>query len=128
MHTDKYTLRVTVDRHTVDLVERAASDHERTLILRVDGAILGDIHLLTCYLPSIAVGPSDVVIAGGTRLYLTSLTGGTVTRFDLDDEVHAAYSLDQRWLLVCETSVAMFDPSERGDVPHYLHDEILLDS
>lgn len=77
------------------------------------------------HFPAIAICDSALAIWGGTRIYVGSLLTGSLERFELDDEIHAAFRVAEHWCLVCETSVFIWEPVD-GIVAQYQHSEVLM--
>ncbi len=118
-----------VDRLGLVLIAESAADSETTFQLYIDSTLRGKVSFLSAYPPGVSISRGNIAVWGGTRLYACSAAGNSLLRFDQDDEIHAAYLLDDSiWCLVREISVVVFDVNAAQEIARYGHDEILLDS
>lgn len=116
---------VIVGHQAITLTERTVIDDWRILDLRVDDAARGELRLLHCYQPRVAISASHVAIWGGVNLYMAAFDGTELRHFEQDDEVHAAFPVGALWCFVRETSVTLFDPSAGREVDRYEHNEVI---
>ncbi|HEX8561284.1 MAG TPA: hypothetical protein VF668_24545 [Pyrinomonadaceae bacterium] len=120
----RYSATFISGRRTVGLVEQDASSDVRQVALTVDGNRLADLPLSRHYAPAVAVSDDHLAVWGGTRLHTVSLKDNGLRTSELEDEVLAAYFVEDKWCLVCETSVVTLDGSHNV-VFKFEHDEVL---
>ncbi len=125
LHTSSPSLFI-AGRHAVVLSEKAAFDAKRRFELQIDGLLRGEVSLTEYSQPGVAVGPLAAAIWGGMMVYIAPFAGGRIDRFAQQDEIHAAYPIDDSWCLVGEVSVVLFDPVGGHERSRYDHDEIIL--
>jgi len=111
----------------VAMEKPVSNTEERHFDLQVNGAFIGEVSLTAPYLPGISVNNDHLVLWGGTRIYLLSLTEKELQQFGQEDEVHAVYSIGNCWCLVCETSVILWNPTD-GIQAQYEHNEVLMNN
>lgn len=126
--SEQLTLRLTIDRRTILVWERESAEYEKTYRLTVDRNPPVFLSLPTWYPPGFGYHEGRLAIWSGTMLYSYDCVTGNFSSFDIDDEVHAAYGLGDRWCLVCELSVVLFNPQFAQKVAVYHHHEVLLES
>lgn len=123
-----FTCFVAIDRHSVALRQKSDSGDRRIYELIVDGVVRGEVALSPNYPPRISVGGNNIAIWNDSRLYIASIDQDSLKHFDQDDLIDVAYAIGRVWCLVCELSIAIFDPETSEDVFRFHHDEILLRS
>ena len=128
MKTQRYYWITTNVRHTIILEEQELLKHERTIRLTVDQRYQENLHLPAWYLPGLAFGPENFLIWCGTRVYIANYEKEKSLALDLSDEVITAYSIEDLWCLVCETSIALFDSSFGKEISRFQHSEVILRS
>ena len=122
-------LRITWEDHAISLVEQVPTptDHS-SYAVSLNGVMKGTLDFLSSYTPGLAIGENQVIVWGGTRLYVVPFGPGDPSSEEYDDEVGMVYVRPGTWIVVGETSVALFDPSLRCATSRWGHNEVLIES
>lgn len=126
--SEQLSVTVTVDGHTVHLLERSSSEDQKIYRLSVDRNRPVFLSLRPWYSPGLGYQEGRLAIWAGTELCFYDCETGNLASFDLDDEIHAVYGVGDRWCLVCELSVVLFDERLGQEVAAYHHGEVLMES
>ena len=128
MNSQRYYLGAVFDNKTINLLEKSLSEQERLLSLTVDLHPSVELSFSPWYLPGLFFHSSTLAVWCGARIYVFDCNSGKISSFNVTDEVHAAYVTADRWCLVCETSVILFDSESGIEVEKFEHDEVILNS
>lgn len=126
--SEQLSVNVTVDGHTIQLLERQSSEDETIYRLSVDRNRPVFVSLVRWYPPGLGYHKGRLAIWTGMRLCCYDCETGDLSSFKMDDEVHAVYGVGDRWCLVCELSVVLFDVQLGQEVAVYYHGEVLMES
>lgn len=125
---EQLSIIVTVENRTLALSKKRVVGDEQILRLSVDRNRAVFLSLPCCYSPGLAYRQGRVAIWAGMRIYFYDCETGNLSDFKIDDEVHVVYAVGERWCLVCELSVVLFDESLGQEIAIYHHNEVLMDS
>lgn len=125
---EQFAVTVTVDGHTIHWLERSIQENEKTYRLSVDRNRAVFLSLPRWYSPGLAYHGGRLAIWSGMKLCFYNCETGDLASFDMDDEVHAVYAVGDRWCLVCELSVVLFDERLGQEAAAYHHGEVLMES
>jgi hypothetical protein len=123
-----YSLTVTLGRQVICLAEESTIGDDRVMQLETNGQARGTVALPRWYLPRVAISRKLLVVWSGVRACYTDLACGALHTYEHSDELHEIYLVDNRWILVCETSLAMIDSGKMAEITGYDHDEIITGS
>jgi len=124
---DEIAARFIAGHRTVELVKRGAAGESHRLALRVDGRIKGEVELSSTAIPEIAVDDSYLFVTSpGGSLWALRLEDSELQRFDFKAPVVGVYRSMERYWVVCESFVALWDPAEAGVRARCEHDEVIL--
>jgi len=126
--SERCVVQLAVDSHTIRLWEGESTEYEKTYRLTVDRSRPVFLSLPPWYAPGLGYHEGRLAIWSGMKLCFYDCATGNLSSFDMDDEVHVAYGVGDRWCLVCELSVMLFDAQLGQEVAAYHHNEVLLES
>jgi hypothetical protein len=126
--SEPLSIIVTVENRTLALSKQRVVGDEQIVRLSVDRNRAVFLSLPCWYSPGLAYGEGRVAIWAGMRIYFYNCETGSLSDFKIDDEVHVVYAIGDRWCLVCELSVVLFDESLGQEIASYQHNEVLMDS
>lgn len=110
----RWSMKFCADWTNVTLVEASVSGMERDFDVAVDSKSRGRVLLLRSHAPGVAIGSSGALIWSGVRLYWLEKNAEGASRFDMPEEVIAAFEIQTlQWLVVFELSVGLWHP-DRG--------------
>lgn len=122
-----YSVRVTVGKLTVTLIEQTVTVTERLILVEIDGRARGTVQFSPYYTPSLGVGDRYVFVWGGYKIHVFSKLNLDVHVIEHDDEVHWVFEADEILCVVSELSLSLIQPLQSMLITSFSHDEIILD-
>ena len=117
-----------IGQNTVSIVETSLNDEKRTLSLSVNGAVLGNIEILSHFFPSYCVTHNLVFMWAGTNVVSLNLSGRTMQAFKEEEEVSFIFVIETIVWVVRDASVVVRELRGYKELSAYDHDEVILES
>lgn len=112
----------------IELTEQNVNKETREIIVYINQFPIGKIDLYPIFSPMITLTEDFIVIWGGYKLHVFSLSGKEEWQHINDDQILFVYKIHDLLCIVCETSLKTYSIDNWRELYRFDHLEIILSS